>query len=160
MTHASAGSYSHGTQVCTSCTRTREAILECNDHVLYRLKPSRAVKFGDMARRLQQDQVQTLDPWCSVCPGLAEYECRTMKDWAAPRPGCGLQVCQACASDLTERFHHSLDDFMLETPWVPTSKRRLGLRADAELFRPGGLLWRRCREGVREMSSWGTISGE
>ncbi|GAM84623.1 hypothetical protein ANO11243_026190 [Dothideomycetidae sp. 11243] len=116
-----------GTQLCQPCTEQRQSIVRCEVHSLQKIIHPMGVNFQSMAERLSKNRIHKDDPWCSVCPAMADHTC-----------GCGLYLCQLCASELTTRCQNSWTIFILDLYSAPTGKWQLGPRADLELLRPGG----------------------
>lgn len=130
-----------GTKLCKTCFSKRNAIAQCGDHLISRSKTLRKVDFEKMADRLMKDRKREDDPWCDVCPSMAQFECRKVAEWGRGQCGCGLKLCKACAEDLATH-NNSWKAFMVDMFARPWRRPPFGIRADAEILVPGAQLGR------------------
>ncbi|KAK5112049.1 hypothetical protein LTR62_004583 [Meristemomyces frigidus] len=141
--HAAQGKPS--TRMCIPCTMDRCTIISCEAHQLRGIPnaDARLREAGQAFEGLFEDKLRNGDRWCSVCPSLASHECTTLSADAFGKSclGCGLLLCETCRVSLEmtegnlEAMLGGLEDGMSE-------ERPLGLRADVEFLRFGGLLMR------------------
>jgi hypothetical protein len=74
-----------------------------------------------------------LQTTCSICPTPATYTCDS---------SCGARFCDTCAGKVYGEFDGSLSKMLEGMTDEVTSEYARGLRADVELLRKGGELWR------------------
>lgn len=134
------------TRLCEDCTTNRILIMTCLNHVLENTLIGNKPTMEQMLQRLMEDRCLKSDPWCTLCPNMANYSCIANKVSTLHTKGCGMRLCDQCATGLTERFAGSLQDFIKKTERGVSDSRRLGLRADIELLSVDGELLKYMRE--------------
>ena len=139
-------------RMCPQCTLTRLEIAACGEHQLTMLdgeifEPERVFGFllPGMASQAPFD-------WCSVCPSAAVYGCTKSTDLdvlAASNDesnvgisGCGLRLCEFCASKLVREYSGSLTTMITDLE-DEVGMDALSLRADANFLRSDGHLFSR-----------------
>jgi hypothetical protein len=116
------------TRVCTSCTMRRTLIFCCPDHMIRPIKnlDPRTFDFdtafqgllSQFFNRGKPDHEKVVGPkvkWCSICLEPAFFECCVRPPFTssgletspADDIGCGLLLCEVCATRMTGRNLHS-----------------------------------------------------
>lgn len=149
----------HGaTKMCIQCTNARLQIIVCPNH---ELRSSANQDFGIAGAELtnaepgSEDMKYQLQRWCSMCFSVAAWGCAKFQpsllgDEEAEVEGCGLRLCDKCASTLRDEYDWNLEDMADEMArWPKTSDRdeqtgelEQKPRADVGFLRDGGLLMR------------------
>ncbi|EMC95095.1 hypothetical protein BAUCODRAFT_25209 [Baudoinia panamericana UAMH 10762] len=135
------------TKVCTACTMRRITILLCQKHLLRPIKgaTSQLLDADGALMSLFSGKCRSKDRWCSICPALALYECEApgcMDILGNSCTGCSLALCETCMLSLVGEYDGGLQKMLADMVDVSTDERPLGLRADWELLKEGGLLMR------------------
>jgi hypothetical protein len=129
------------TNLCLACTTSYMKILMCSTHEISSITPLPSPQPNSSPSSPSSTSSQTppsytpatLRTTCSICPTPATYTCDL---------SCNAKFCDTCTAKLYGKFDGKLSD-MLEgmTDQVSPEYNR-GLRADVELLRKGGELWR------------------
>jgi hypothetical protein len=123
------------------------AVLMCDRHQLRLLAGADASAARNAAalRKLLVGDVTAADveACCSLCLGLASYECRAASEAARVREGdgCGLRLCRPCAVRLEGAYRGDLAAMIRVLRDEPVEHGR-GLRADHEFLTEDGALVR------------------
>jgi len=125
------------TQICGDCTMKRFSMLTCPDHDLapFRTAESAVMNLNDALTRMLENRPDGSDIWCSLCPMLATYQCKTAG--AMNEKGCGLVLCETCAVEMTGLYDYNLMNMLKAARDEVTDLRPLGYRADMEIMKPG-----------------------
>lgn len=159
--HTSAGHES--SRICEYCTTLRMYILCCPGHQMREIKGLDRMEFDfDAAyQELLPQHGHSKTIWCSMCPSPAFYECCTPQgdnqmvkmamgeqaegnnamESAVP-VGCGLVLCEACASHLGSSCQGSLKRLLAVTE-TKEEDYPIGPRADASFLTADGEIVRR-----------------
>ncbi|KAI6829490.1 hypothetical protein KC340_g9720 [Hortaea werneckii] len=135
------------TRVCTACTMRRLLIVMCEKHhmcLISGLSPETMDVEGAI-NSLFSGALRQQDRWCSVCPSLASYECKTASSvdlLGHECQGCGLSLCETCMLSLTDKHKGDLHQMLNVLKDEASDERPLGLRADWSLLKQDGLLMR------------------
>jgi hypothetical protein len=123
------------TQLCLACTTNYMKILMCSNHDISPDISPPASSSSSQTPRAGSAAYSTADSQttCSVCPAQATYTCDNK---------CGARFCDACAYRIYGKCEGSLSTMLESTPDEVGEEYPRGLRADAELLRKGGELWR------------------
>lgn len=144
-------------RMCDECTFERLAIAACLRHEAQDIKPIDGMGIDSFDFDCIYDYLMpgmaTTAPfsWCSVCPNPAFFACckqfnlgvtetDEIED-AEKQHGCGLRLCEACATCLIHESGGNLEALVHNIQ--ERSGERLALRADVDLILPGGELVRR-----------------
>lgn len=134
-------------RMCTKCTLARLTIAACTSHEVEPIEGVNPDAFT--VSSFQHYLVRGMTDfapfeWCCICPAPASYQCSKPHDpdmlCSDPRYGCGLLLCERCASFLVGKFRGVLERL------IDHLKLQYGesvLRADAEFLHPKGELLRR-----------------
>lgn len=168
------------TNMCSDCTMSRLMVCACPNHVLTLIRESDLVVAKKGKKLLDKWDVkstmwalketqaktearrQQIERWCSLCPGLARYECQTKPDMPVermteerrrilPKTGCGLRLCEACASAFNAH-KGNMDRLVQGLPKMIEGKNAQkywprGLRADYDFFGKDSFMVKQCRTG-------------
>ena len=138
--------------MCISCTTIRVDVAICQTHTVGVLPPSEIATNISAATKLAGGELtggEVESQWCAVCPQYATHRCT--KKQGDGRNGCGLKLCDDCASWLVKDHKGDLTEF-IERLIVTTVKHTgeeesAGIRPDAVFFLPRGeMLDRLARE--------------
>jgi len=136
-------------RMCSGCTFERLQILLCNAHNMQELPNAAVHDEGALVAqydRLTKGRPSPADKWCHICPTPASYACCALQDEAdeenaeVAEPesvGCGLLMCEGCATSLNSEYEGDLKAFLTA---METEERELGLRADCGFLDPDWLL--------------------
>jgi hypothetical protein len=123
------------TQLCLACTTNYMKILMCSNHdISPDIPPPTSSPFIQTPKAGSASYTTTdLQATCSVCPSAATYTCDNI---------CGARFCDTCAVKLYGDCEGSLSTMFEGIADEISGEYPQGLRADAELLRKGGELWR------------------
>jgi hypothetical protein len=130
------------TNLCLACTTSYMKILMCSTHEISSITPlpsSSPSSPSHPSPSSHPSQIPpsytpaTLQTTCSICPTPATYTCDLT---------CGAKFCDTCAGKLYGKFDGSLSRMLEGMTDEITPEYARGLRADVELLRKGGELWR------------------
>jgi hypothetical protein len=130
------------TNLCLACTTGYMKILMCSTHEISSITPlpsSSPSSPSHPSPSSHPSQIPpsytpaTLQTTCSICPTPATYTCDLT---------CGAKFCDTCAGKLYGKFDGSLSRMLEGMTDEITPEYARGLRADVELLRKGGELWR------------------
>lgn len=129
------------TRICFNCTSARSNIIVCATHELRRIPGLRPKDVEDAFCDLLDlaPGEKSVDKWCDVCVNLAAWECCARQE-DCPDLGCGLALCVHCLNDVGKHAGN-LDNMLHGLVDERSEQRPLGLRADYELLKEGGLLF-------------------
>lgn len=134
------------TRICAKCTMRRFSIASCPHNLIEPLPLDQIAEVQDAYFTFEQ--APDHGAMCSICPSPIASRCKdpvAVNDFGAPldeiKFGCGLVLCQFCATALRERFLGDLSK-MVKASLRDKENYRSGLRADAELLTNDGLLVR------------------
>jgi hypothetical protein len=116
------------THLCLACTTGYMKILVCSNHDITPTSPPQPSSSSSTSTT-SSDLQQT----CSVCPAPSTYTCDH---------NCGAKFCDTCAIKLYGKFDGSLSGMLDTIKDEVSGKYKSGLRADVELLREGGELWK------------------
>jgi hypothetical protein len=124
------------TNLCLACTTSYMKILMCSTHEISSISPLPQSSSSSSSPSSQTPPSYTtaeLQTTCSICPTPATYTCDS---------SCGARFCDTCAGKVYGEFDGSLSKMLEGMTDEVTSEYARGLRADVELLRKGGELWR------------------
>jgi hypothetical protein len=165
--HVAAGSPAP-TYMCGGCTTLRLLACACGGHDLKQIEGPTVESKGywdknASLKRLAYTQPATTERreqerrWCILCPTLAKWECSTavgipldrMREDVSkglPKVGCGLRLCNSCATVLQKTYKGNLNRTvknMESNTRIKTFGKQMwldGLRADFEFFQENSFL--------------------
>jgi hypothetical protein len=123
------------TQLCLACTTNYMKVLMCSNHDISPDIPPSTSSLSSQTPKTGSTPYTTaeLQAICSVCTAQATYTCDNT---------CGARFCDTCAVKLHGDCDGSLSTMLESIPDEVGKEYPQGLRADAELLRKGGELWR------------------
>jgi hypothetical protein len=123
------------THLCLACTTNYMKILMCSTHEISSISPlPQSSSSSSPSSQTPPSYTATdLQTTCSICPTPATYTCDS---------SCGARFCDTCAGKVYGEFDGSLSKMLEGMTDEVTSEYARGLRADVELLRKGGELWR------------------
>jgi hypothetical protein len=125
------------TNLCLACTTSYMKILMCNTHEISSISPlpsaSPSSHPSHPSQILASYTTEQLQTTCSICPTPATYTCDST---------CGAKFCDTCTGKLYGEHDGKLSDMLEGMTDGVTPEYKRGLRADVELLRKGGELWR------------------
>lgn len=134
-------------RMCIKCTLARLAVAACTSH---QIEPIEGVNPDAFTVSSYQGYLVPgmtgFAPfeWCCICPAPASYRCLKPQEpdmlCSHPKDGCGLLLCERCASFLVGKFGGVLERLIDQ---LKLQDGESVLRADAEFLHPRGELWRR-----------------
>lgn len=132
------------TALCTECTTSRLSIIMCEPH---KMTPILDLKHSPQGEANILDSVLDgtlmngdIDNFCSICCSLAALKCCAGQE--GDPEGCGLKLCDRCTATLVGRYDGDLGNMLTHEAGTVTEEHQIGLRADAELLMPDGVVMR------------------
>ena len=129
--------------MCVSCTSARIDIAACQIHTVGVLPPNEIAANTSAALKLVDGNDvghETESHWCAVCPEPATHKC--IKEHGDGRNGCGLKLCDDCASWLVNDHKGDLvgliEHLTATIAKYTGEEETLGVRPDAVFFLPRG----------------------
>ena len=146
--------YGHS-RMCAFCTTDRLKITACQKHEMQLIEGMDPETFDYQAvTEWMMPGMASLAPfaWCSICPSPAFFCCSTKPDidmdgqevnlYLGEQKGCGLLLCEACATNLVNEHEGKLED-LIDGLGNGGGDGGFGIRADANFLHPEGELLRR-----------------
>ncbi|KAK5278927.1 hypothetical protein LTR16_008134 [Cryomyces antarcticus] len=118
------GEGQEASRICVLCTMQRVRICMCIRHEVRPLEhvSPENMDFVTAFESLMSGSEETKDTWCSICPSLAFYECcspqevdafgQPLDPTSAEPAGCGLLLCETCATALEEEHDGNLQTLL------------------------------------------------
>lgn len=143
--HACAGHMA--SRMCEKCTLARLKIAACTSHEVEPIEGVNPDAFTVSSFRHYLVPGMTefaLFDWCCICPTPASFHCLKPQEpemlFSNTTDGCGLLLCERCASLLVGRYGGVLERLI---DGLKLQYGESGLRADAEFLHPKGEILRR-----------------
>ena len=95
--------------MCITCTSTRVEIAACQIHTVGILPSKEIAANMNAAADLAGGHLKE-HQWCTICPQLATHKCT--KKQGDGCSGCGLKMCDDCASWLVKDFKGDLEELI------------------------------------------------
>jgi hypothetical protein len=128
------------TNLCLACTTSYMKILMCSTHEISSITPPSTPTSSSPSSHPSHPSLTPqcytptdLQTTCSICPTPATYTCDST---------CGAKFCDTCTGKLYGEHDGKLSDMLEGMTDGVTPEYKRGLRADVELLRKGGELWR------------------
>ena len=146
--------YGHS-RMCEFCTTDRLKITACKNHDMQLIQGMDPEKFDyGSVMEWMMPGMASLAPfaWCSICPSPAFFCCSTKSDiemdgqaedlYLGDQKGCGLLLCESCATSLVNEHEGKLDKLM-DSLENDGGDGGFQIRADANFLHSDGELLRR-----------------
>ncbi|EME88940.1 uncharacterized protein MYCFIDRAFT_76322 [Pseudocercospora fijiensis CIRAD86] len=136
------------TRLCGVCTLRRMCVIVCDKHTM---RPSTDLAaFSPASQEAAEEKLlegdltpDDAERFCSVCTRLATHEC--VSETGEDTPGCGLRLCKNCAITLEARHDGNLKGMLESSSVRDTAEEQSLVRADCELLREDGALFKYMR---------------
>lgn len=123
------------TQLCLSCTTRYMKILMCSTHDVTPISTSTSPHDNCSSPSSSSEPLQISPPQasCTICAATVTYTCEL---------NCGAKFCDTCAPKVYGEYEGSLTATLDIMTDEVTAEYPRGLRADVELLRKNGELWK------------------